>query len=196
LTLTPRLAHSAASDFVNGVRRPWRRCSGAGPAGNSPRHRPDIDDRAAPSPEHVGAEGAVAPEHAVQIDVVDGEPFLVGHFLGRLRGASDASFGDKHVYAAEFFRDLTRSLPNGLRVGEVDGPCVGRKAFRAERFYEAEAYARKKAARLADQDCENGGDGSFQVVAVGESPFDNNRPSFSTWLAAHPHVFDFDNCPF
>jgi hypothetical protein len=33
-------------------------------------------------------------------------------------------------------------------------------------------------------------------AAVGESPFDNNRPSFSTWLAAHPHVFDFDNCPF
>jgi hypothetical protein len=49
---------------------------------------------------------------------------------------------------------------------------------------------------LANQDYENGGDGSFQVVAVGESPFDNNRPSLAAWVAAHPHVFDFDDCPF
>ena len=27
---------------------------------------------------------------------------------------------------------------------------------------------------------ENGGDGAFQVVAVGESPFDNKRPSLAT----------------
>ena len=37
---------------------------------------------------------------------------------------------------------------------------------------------------------------SFQVVAVGESPFDNNRPSLVAWWATHPHVLDFDDCPF
>ena len=58
------------------------------------------------------------------------------------------------------------------------------------------AYARKKAARLANQDYENGGDGSFQVVAVGESPFDERRPSLSAWWAAHPYILDFDDCPF
>ena len=63
-------------------------------------------------------------------------------------------------------------------------------------LYETQAFARKKAARLADQDYESGGDGSFQVVAVGESPFDNNRPSLSAWRATHPHVLDLDDCPF
>ena len=63
-------------------------------------------------------------------------------------------------------------------------------------LYETEAYARKKAARLADQDYENGGDGGFQVVAVGESPFDESRPSLAAWWAAHPHVLDFDDSPF
>ena len=64
------------------------------------------------------------------------------------------------------------------RVGGVDGYSTIR-AYLQPGLYETEAYARKKAARLADQDYENGGDGSFQVVAVGESPFDNNRPSLS-----------------
>jgi hypothetical protein len=63
-------------------------------------------------------------------------------------------------------------------------------------LYETQGYARKKAARLANQDYESGGDGSFQVVAVGESPFDNNRPSLAAWCTTHPHVFDFDDCPF
>ena len=81
------------------------------------------------------------------------------------------------------------------RVGGVDGYSTIR-AYLQPGLYETEAYARKKAARLADQDYENGGDGSFQVVAVGESPFDERRPSLSAWLAAHPHVFDFDDCPF
>ena len=58
------------------------------------------------------------------------------------------------------------------RVGGVDGYSTIR-AYLQPGLYETEAYARKKAARLADQDYENGGDGSFQVVAVGESPFDS-----------------------
>ena len=81
------------------------------------------------------------------------------------------------------------------RVGGVDGYSTIR-AYLQPGLYETEAYARKKAARLADQDYENGGDGSFQVVAVGESPFDERRPSLSAWWAAHPHVLDFDDCPF
>jgi len=81
------------------------------------------------------------------------------------------------------------------RVGGVDGYSTIR-AYLQPGLYETEACARKQAARLAGQDYENGGDGGFQVVAVGESPFDNNRPSLSAWLAAHAHVLDFDDCPF
>src|SRR5580700_161623 len=58
------------------------------------------------------------------------------------------------------------------RVGGVDGYSTIR-AYLQPGLYETEAYARKKAARLAGQDYENGGDGSFQVVSVGESPFDS-----------------------
>ena len=81
------------------------------------------------------------------------------------------------------------------RVGGVDGYSTIR-AYLQPGLYETEAYARKKAARLADQDYENGGDGGFQVVAVGESPFDERRPSLSAWWAAHPHILDFDDSPF
>jgi hypothetical protein len=70
------------------------------------------------------------------------------------------------------------------------------RAYLQPGLYETQAFAQKKAARLADHDYENGGDGAFQVVAVGESPFDERRPSLSAWWAAHPHVLDFDDCPF
>ena len=80
------------------------------------------------------------------------------------------------------------------RVGGVDGYSTIR-AYLQPGLYETEAYARKKAAWLAGQDYENGGDGSFQVVAVGESPFDERRPSLAAWWATHPHVLDFDDCP-
>jgi hypothetical protein len=62
------------------------------------------------------------------------------------------------------------------RVGGVDGYSTIR-AYLQPGLYETEAYARKKAACLAGQNYENGGDGSFQVVAVSESPFDNGQPS-------------------
>jgi hypothetical protein len=81
------------------------------------------------------------------------------------------------------------------RVGGVDGYSTIR-AYLQPGLYETQAYARKKVARLADEDYESGGDGGFQVVAVGESPFDERRPSLSAWWAAHPYVFDFDGCPF
>jgi hypothetical protein len=84
---------------------------------------------------------------------------------------------------------------NGERVGGVDGYSTIR-AYLEPGLYETQAYARKKAARLAAQNYESGGDGNFQVVAVGESPFDERRPSLSAWWTAHPHVLDFDNCPF
>ena len=81
------------------------------------------------------------------------------------------------------------------RVGGVEGYSTIR-AYLQSGLYETEAYARKKATRLADQDYESGGDGSFEVIATGESPFDNKRPSLVAWRATHPHVFDFDDCPF
>jgi hypothetical protein len=81
------------------------------------------------------------------------------------------------------------------RVGGVDGYSTIR-AYLQSGLYETHAYARKKSASLADEDYENGGDGSFEVVAVGESPFDQRRPSLAAWLAAHPHVLDLDDCPF
>ena len=81
------------------------------------------------------------------------------------------------------------------RVGGVDGYSTIR-AYLEPGLYETQAYARKKAARLAHEDYESGGDGSFQVVAVGESPFDNNRRGLSAWRATHPHVLDLDDCPF
>ena len=37
---------------------------------------------------------------------------------------------------------------------------------------------------------------AFRSLWVGESPFDNNRPSLAAWWATHPHVFDFDDSPF
>ena len=81
------------------------------------------------------------------------------------------------------------------RVGGVDGYSTIR-AYLEPGLYETQAYARKKSARLADEDYESGGDGSFEVVAVGESPFDNKRPSLVAWRATHPHVLDLDDCPF
>jgi hypothetical protein len=81
------------------------------------------------------------------------------------------------------------------RVGGVDGYSTIR-AHLQPGLYETHGYARKKSARLAKQDYENGGDGSFEVAAVGESPFDNKRPSLAAWLAVHPHVFDLDDGPF
>ena len=80
------------------------------------------------------------------------------------------------------------------RVGGVDGYSTIR-AYLQPGLYETQAFAQKKAARLADQDYESGGDGAFQVVAVGESPFDKHRPSLSAWWATHPHVLDLDDCP-
>jgi hypothetical protein len=81
------------------------------------------------------------------------------------------------------------------RVGGVDGYSTIRP-YLEPGLHETEAYARKKAARLVEQDYESGGDGGFQVVAVGESPFDERRLSLAAWRATHPHIFDFDDCPF
>ena len=80
------------------------------------------------------------------------------------------------------------------RVGRVDGYSTIR-AYLQPGLYET-AATHKKAARLANQDYESGGDGSFEVIATGESPFDNKRPSLVAWRAIHPHVLDLDDCPF
>jgi hypothetical protein len=68
-------------------------------------------------------------------------------------------------------------------IGGVDGYSTCR-AYLQPDLYETQAYAIKKAALLSDEDYRDGGDGGFQIVAVGESPFDHNRirrkPRFST----------------
>jgi hypothetical protein len=81
------------------------------------------------------------------------------------------------------------------RAGSVDGYSTIR-AYLESGLYETQAFAQKNAARLAEEDYENGGDGSLEVVAVGESPFDNNRWGLSAWRATHPHAPDLDDCPF
>jgi len=35
-----------------------------------------------------------------------------------------------------------------------------------------------------------------RTTSVGESPFDQRRPSLAAWWAAHPQFLDPDNCPF
>jgi Uma2 family endonuclease len=79
------------------------------------------------------------------------------------------------------------------RVGGVDGYSTIR-AYLEPGLYETRAFAQKKATLLAEEDYESGGDGSFEVVAVGESAFDNKRPSLVVWRAIHPHVLDPANC--
>jgi hypothetical protein len=63
-------------------------------------------------------------------------------------------------------------------------------------LFKTQAYEMKKAARFADDDYTRGGDGRFEVVALGESPFDINRPSICEWLKGHPHAFTLENWPF
>ena len=81
------------------------------------------------------------------------------------------------------------------RVGGVDGYSTIR-AYLEPGLYETQAFAQKKAARLAEEDYESGGDGSFEVVAVGESPLDERRASLSAWWATRPPFLDFDDCLF
>ena len=83
------------------------------------------------------------------------------------------------------------------RVGGVDGYSTIR-AYLEPGLYETQAFARKKSARLADKDYENGGDGSFAVVAVGESPFSNTDapwPLTRTLERANANRTDIDTRP-
>ena len=82
------------------------------------------------------------------------------------------------------------------RVGGVDG-CSAIPRIPLSGLYDTQAYARKKAARLADPDYKSSGDGSFQVVTVGESPF-RRQPAVARATGRPPirHVLDFDDCPF
>ena len=61
------------------------------------RHRADIDDGAGFRLEHVAAEGAAAPEGAVEVDVDDVQPVLVGDLFRRRFAARDAGIVDQDV---------------------------------------------------------------------------------------------------
>jgi hypothetical protein len=53
----------------------------------------------------------------------------------------------------------------------------------------------KKAARLSDEDYRDGGGSGVQIVAVGESPLDHNRPSLRAWPAPRGALI-LDDMPF
>jgi hypothetical protein len=81
------------------------------------------------------------------------------------------------------------------RIGGVDGYSTCH-AYLQPGLYETQAYAIRKATLLRDEEYRAGGDGAFQVVAVGESPFDHNRPSLRAW-PAHPRDSSIlDDMPF
>src|SRR5882757_6074212 len=61
------------------------------------RHRTDVHDGTGLCAEHVLAEGAAAPERAVEIDVDDVQPMLVGDLLGRCLAAGDAGIVDQDL---------------------------------------------------------------------------------------------------
>ena len=68
--------------------------------------------------EHVLAEGAAAPEGAVEIDVDDVEPMLVGDRLGRRLAAGDAGIVDEDVDLA-VARRRARSATSVTRLESV-----------------------------------------------------------------------------
>ena len=76
----------------------------------NPLIEPTLTIDPAPGREHVPAEGARAPEGAVQVDVEDVEPMLVGDiFRGRL-AARDAGVVDEDVDPAMRRDDVRRRL--------------------------------------------------------------------------------------
>ena len=70
------------------------------------RHRADIDDRARALLQHLLAEGAAAPEQAVDIDIHMEAPVLVGGVLGADVALGDAGIVDQNVDAAVRLHDV------------------------------------------------------------------------------------------
>src|SRR5882762_8170093 len=75
------------------------------------------------------AEGAAAPERAVEIDVDDVEPMFVGYRLGRRLAARDACTIDEDI-DAPMGRQLISDLGNAPRVRYIHNDDLGIQAFR------------------------------------------------------------------
>ena len=100
-------------------RRPSRRCRRLCSCGLLTM-KPDIEPILTIEPdfavEHVLAEGAAAPERAVEVDVDDVQPVLVGDRLGRRLAARDAGIVDEDVDLAVALDDVVGDLVDLRRV--------------------------------------------------------------------------------
>src|SRR6266478_1542062 len=89
------------------------------------RHRADIDDRARSPRQHVPAEGAAAPEQAVQIDVDDVEPVLILDALRRRLAAGDAGVVDQDVDAPVSAHQIVGDRVNARALRHVHDDDLG-----------------------------------------------------------------------
>ena len=80
--------------------------------------------------EHVLAKGAAAPERAVEIDVDDVEPMLVGYLLRRRFASRNAGIIDEDINAAVTRRQLIGDLGNALRIRYIHDNGLGVQALR------------------------------------------------------------------
>ena len=86
---------------------------------DEPRHRADIDDGARSRRQHVPAEGAAAPEGAVEVDVDHIEPVFVGDLFGRRLAAGDAGIVDENVDLAVTRHQFIRGLGDAAGIRDV-----------------------------------------------------------------------------
>src|SRR5258705_3730640 len=78
------------------------------------------------------AEGAAAPERAVEIDVDDVQPMFVGELLGRRLASRNARIIDQDIDTAVAGRQFVGDLVNTLRVRYVHDDDLGIQAFRLQ----------------------------------------------------------------
>src|ERR1700722_18019334 len=96
------------------------------------RHRADVDDSSRLRGKHMRTEGAAAPEGAVEIDVDDIEPVLVGDGFGRRLAASDAGVVDENVDFSIAGHQLIGRLRDRGRIRDVHDDDTGIVALRLE----------------------------------------------------------------
>ncbi len=83
-------------------------------------HRADVDDRSALLFQHLAAEGAAAPEQAVDVDVHVEAPVLVAGLLGRHVAFRDPRVVDQNVDPAVPVQDPCRHVVDLGRTGDVE----------------------------------------------------------------------------
>ena len=133
------------------------------PVDDGAGHRAEVHDRAAPPVEHVAAEGAGAPEDAVDVDVHRAEPGVVGDFGRSDAGLADAGVVDEDGRRAAAGGELS-AIPV-MRAASVTSPNseLGLVAFGGERG------AALGADRLVALDDDDAGAGLGQRLGAGEA---------------------------